>query len=140
MVSAECKQQGIEQKDFRFSRREIREATCWGNTQLKVHLGRLEEIEYLLIHRGSRGQSYLYELLYDGDGQDDKHCLMGLLDTEKLQRRTYDEKKSGVKIKLSGAGRPQVGGESDKEKRLKPLNGVVYKESGLVNAEKALGV
>ena len=42
-------------------------ATCaqhtgWGDTQLKLHLDRLEELEYLLVHRGGRGQSFVYEL------------------------------------------------------------------------------
>ena len=28
----------------------------------KLHLHRLEELEYLLVHRGGRGQSFVYEL------------------------------------------------------------------------------
>ena len=31
---------------------------------------RLVELEYLLVHRGGRGQSFVYELLYGGEGQD----------------------------------------------------------------------
>ena len=108
MVETACQQQGIEQSHYRFSRREIRETCGWGNTQLKVHLGRLEELEYLLIHRGGRGQSIVYELLYDGDLADQKH-LMGLIDPQNLG---YDEKKSGVKGKRSGSSRPQVGAKS----------------------------
>ena len=65
MVTADCKRLGIDRSDHRFSRRDIREFTGWGHTQLKVHLKRLEELEYLLIHRGGRGQSFVYELLYD---------------------------------------------------------------------------
>ncbi|MEJ2416554.1 MAG: CHC2 zinc finger domain-containing protein [Exilibacterium sp.] len=135
MVLGECEKHGLEQKDFRFSRRDVREFTGWGNTQLKVHLGRLEDMEYLLTHRGSRGQSYLYELLYDGEGQEDKARLMGLIDTEKL---TYDKKKSGLKVNKSGLGRPQVGGVSDEIKPLNPVNGKGYSESGQVYAESAL--
>ena len=45
-------------------RRDVREATGWGDTQLKIHLHRLEELEYLLIHRGGRGQSFVYELVF----------------------------------------------------------------------------
>jgi hypothetical protein len=51
---------------LRFSRREVREATGWGHTQLKVHLRRLEELEYLIVHRGGRGQGYVYELNWAG--------------------------------------------------------------------------
>ena len=65
MVTADCKRLAIDRTDHRFSRRDIREFTGWGHTQLKVHLKRLEELEYLLIHRGGRGQSFVYELLYD---------------------------------------------------------------------------
>ncbi|MES9972067.1 MAG: CHC2 zinc finger domain-containing protein [Candidatus Thiodiazotropha sp.] len=108
MVETACQQQAIEQEHYRFSRRDVREACGWGNTQLKVHLRRLEELEYLLIHRGGRGQSIVYELLYDGDLDDQKH-LMGLIDVEKLG---YDAKKSGVKLNRSGSSRPQVGAKS----------------------------
>jgi len=108
MVEAACKQQGIEQAHYRFSRRVVREACAWGNTQLKTHLQRLEELEYLLVHRGGRGQSIVYELLYDGELDDRKH-LMGLIDVEKLG---YDEKKSGAKPGKSGSSRPLAGAKS----------------------------
>ena len=62
MVTAECERQKMERSDYRFSRRDVREATGWGDTQLKTHLHRLEELEYLLVHRGGRGQSIVYEL------------------------------------------------------------------------------
>jgi len=109
MVTAACQRQGIEQKDYRFSRREVREATGWGNTQLKVHLRRLEEMEYLLVHRGGRGQSFVYELFYHGEGEQGDLFLPGLIDPGNL---SYDEKKSGVKDEKAGSSRPQVGGKS----------------------------
>jgi hypothetical protein len=56
-------------------RHKVREFTGWGNTQLKLHLGRLEEMEYLLAHRGRRGQSFVYELIYDGQGKDGQPFL-----------------------------------------------------------------
>lgn len=108
MVQTGCKQRGMEQRDYRFSRRDVREMCGWGNTQLKVHLQRLEELEYLLVHRGGRGQSIVYELLYDGDLENRKH-LMGLIEPEKLN---YDKKKSGVNGNKSGSSRPQVGAKS----------------------------
>jgi len=108
LVKNECKQNTLEQKDVRFSRKAIREFTGWGNTQIKVHCRRLEDMEYLLTHRGGRGQSFEYELLYSMEEQQDKQ-LMGLIDADKLM---YDEKKSGVKGNRSGSSRPQVGGVS----------------------------
>jgi hypothetical protein len=56
--------------DFRFSRRDVRGATQWGHTQLKIHLHRLEELEYLIVHRGGRGQSYVYELNWSGSEEE----------------------------------------------------------------------
>ena len=61
MVSRICQQQKIERPEVRFSRRDVRQHTGWGNTQLKIHLHRLEELEYLLVHHGGRGQSFVYE-------------------------------------------------------------------------------
>jgi DNA primase catalytic core len=52
--------------DFRFSRRDVREHTGWGHTQLKMHLHRLEELEYLIVHQGGRGQTFVYELNWSG--------------------------------------------------------------------------
>jgi DNA primase catalytic core len=39
MVAAECKRQKIERSEYRFSRRDVRAATGWGDTQLRLHLG-----------------------------------------------------------------------------------------------------
>ncbi len=63
-VAQRCTALAMDHAAFRFSRREVREMTQWSDTPLKVHLGRLAEMEYLLVHRGGRGQSYAYELLY----------------------------------------------------------------------------
>ncbi|MBB3062437.1 CHC2 zinc finger domain-containing protein [Microbulbifer rhizosphaerae] len=126
MVADECQRQRIEQKDYRFSRRQVRECTGWGNTQLKVHLHRLEEMEYLLTHRGGRGQSYEYELLFDGQGEDENR-LMGLIDPQKLD---YDKKKSGLKAEKSAPGRGQVGGRSDLEKSPEPSSDAASAETG----------
>jgi len=134
MVSDECKAQGIEQRDYRFSRKQIREVTGWGNTQLKVHCRRLEEMEYLLVHRGGRGQSFDYELLYPMDDQDHEKQLMGLIDVKKLK---YDAKKSGQNEKKAGSSRPQVGRVSDSLKSMK-LNGHPgLQESGRGNSKNA---
>ncbi|HNP65888.1 MAG TPA: CHC2 zinc finger domain-containing protein [Woeseiaceae bacterium] len=110
-VTERCNALAMNRSDFRFSRRDVREATGWGNTQLKVHLRRLEELEYLLVHRGGRGQSFVYELLYDGDTVQEAPHLSGLIDVAALEK-TYDEKRSGKKSSRSGSGRPQVGAKS----------------------------
>jgi len=95
MCAAHCQAHDIKKSDYRFSRRAVREHTRWGDTQLKIHLARLVELEYVLTHRGGRGQSFEYELLYDGAGDDTRH-LSGLIDVEAL-RCIYDAKWSGQK-------------------------------------------
>jgi len=75
---------GAERSQVRFSRRELREATTIGDTQLRVHLERLVLLEYLLVHRGARGQSFVYELLYDGAGGDGRPFVPGLIDVKAL--------------------------------------------------------
>ncbi|MCP4237810.1 MAG: DNA primase, partial [Aestuariibacter sp.] len=111
MVTDRCQSLDMHRSDFRFSRRDVREQTGWGNTQLKTHLHRLEELEYLLVHRGGRGQSMVYELLYNGEGDVSEIFTMGLIDSEAL-KCSYDKKKSGVNGKWSGSSRPQVGAKS----------------------------
>jgi DNA primase catalytic core len=84
MVTAECERQKMARSDYRFSRRDVREATGWGDTQLKIHLHRLEEMEYLLAHRGGRGQSFVYELVFARLADSGKPTLPGLIEIEKL--------------------------------------------------------
>lgn len=109
-VRERCQALTIERTDYRFSRRDVREATGWGHTQLKVHLHRLEELEYLLVHRGGRGQSFVYELLYDGDTGTETPHLSGLIDAEALRaQHGYDANRSGSAASPSVPGRPQAG-------------------------------
>jgi DNA primase catalytic core len=84
MVTAECQRQKMERADYRFSRRDVRAYTGWGDTQIKIHLHRLEELEYLLIHRGGRGQSIVYELMFTRPSDGGKPVLGGLIDIAKL--------------------------------------------------------
>jgi hypothetical protein len=82
-----------------------------------VHLGRLQELEYILPHRGMRGQSYVYELVYDGQGSDGDAFVMGLIDVDALRNDDgtpgapcgYDGKLAGVDPNLAGSKRPQNG-------------------------------
>jgi len=111
-VNTQSKQQQIDVKDYRFSRKDIREMSGWGNTQLKVHLRRLEDMEYLLVHRGGRGQSFVYELLYGGQGTAGDAFLMGLIDTSELENHACDEKWSGGKGEKAASGRGKVGAVS----------------------------
>ncbi len=109
MVAEGCEAQQVRRKDFRFSRRAVREATGWSHTQVRIHLDRLVELEYVLVHRGGRGQSFEYELLYDGQGQDGAPFLAGLIDVEALKKAPYDDHLAGSKGHLTGGWRGQNG-------------------------------
>ena len=102
MVRAECERQRIERSEYRFSRRDVRGFTGWGDTQLRVHLSRLEELEYLLAHRGGRGQSFVYELAFAVEGDGCKPVMAGLIDVEKLGGHKYDGNLAGVKARFAG--------------------------------------
>ncbi|MCE0484988.1 MAG: CHC2 zinc finger domain-containing protein [Methylacidiphilales bacterium] len=123
MVQQKARELKMEPSDFRFSRRQVRDWMGWGNTQLKIHLGRLEDFEYLAIHRSPhRMQGYFYELLYDGRGVDGGRFLPGLID---VPSATYDADRSGQNGHRSGVGRPEVGTWSasgrDTSKAVKPV-------------------
>ena len=62
MVTDRARAAGALREHVRFTRREVREHAGWGHTQVKVHMQRLEELEYVLVHRGVRGQGHAYEL------------------------------------------------------------------------------
>ncbi|MDR4880071.1 putative CHC2 zinc finger protein [Escherichia coli H605] len=91
MVGELASAQHCKPGEVRFTRREIRDFTQWSDNQLKVHCMRLAEMEYLLVHGGSRGHLLQYELLWDGSG-DGSH-LCGLIEPE--DSPVYDSGKLG---------------------------------------------
>jgi hypothetical protein len=109
MVQAECLRQRIDRKEFRFSRRDVRAHTGWGDTQLRVHLGRLEELEYLLAHRGGRGQSFVYELVFALECEGGRPMLAGLIDVEKLTGKGYDGNLAGLENEVAALKRVRNG-------------------------------
>ncbi|PZO47649.1 MAG: DNA primase [Alphaproteobacteria bacterium] len=106
--------EGVKPREARFTRRDVREATGWSDTQLKVHLGRLVELEYLFVTRAREGEHasrFVYALAYDGEGADGAPFVMGLLDASALDSEncSYDENRSAQNEDRSGLGRPPVG-------------------------------
>jgi len=115
-VKAECERLGVGQVDFHFTRRQAREAVGWGDTQLWIHLGRLVEMEFLTTHRGRPGQTYTFELLYQGEEADGR---LGLLDCARLQAPVPADASISMTTTLRGEGanpsggiRPLFGGDS----------------------------
>ena len=100
---------------------ELRAFTGWSDTALKVHLGRLVELEYVLVQRDpGHAQGLAYELLFDGDATAAQPHLSGLLDVAALQQAAVTEPnrsgenadRSGQNGHRSGSGQPLVRGQS----------------------------
>ncbi|MDH5676006.1 MAG: toprim domain-containing protein [Myxococcales bacterium] len=104
MVTAECSRLEVAREEFHFTRRQVRDALGWGDTQLKVHLRRLVDMEYLTIRRENR--RYLYELLYAGQSLDGAPFVNGLIEPGQ------DAQRSGLEEERSALGRPSVGPRS----------------------------
>jgi hypothetical protein len=113
MVEARAQAAGIKPQEVRFTRREVREATGWGDTQARVHLGRLEELEYLLVRRD--GGRMLYELAWAREGEAGEPFVMGLIDIEALKAPSqarnhgYDDNRAGLEGQRAAPGRGVVG-------------------------------
>jgi len=85
LVAARREAQGLELGEVRFTRRAVREWTGLAQSQVHVHLQRLEELEYVLVHAGRRGKSMVYELCYEGQTEEGEPFFPGLLDVTKLR-------------------------------------------------------
>jgi DNA primase catalytic core len=114
MVLERAAHERIKPADVRFTRRDVRVATQWSDSQLKLHCARLSEMEYLLVHSGSRGHSLRYELLWDGsDDAEHRRHLCGLIDTAELHAeppvRRPQVWAGGAQVDIKSApSRPQV--------------------------------
>jgi len=101
-VTGSCEEMSCERGDFRFTTREVRDALELGVSQTKVHLSRLTELEYLLIHRSVPGQPHVYELIYQGEGKGGRSFLPGLLDPNELESCHYDGERPGLRPQRPG--------------------------------------
>jgi DNA primase catalytic core len=113
-VAARASAQAIERAQVRFSRRELREATGIGDTQLRLHLGRLVALEYLLAHRQGAGGRFVYELLYDGAGRDGRPFVPGLIDSARLAATTANAR--GPEPQVAGRLRADRGPLADRSR------------------------
>lgn len=140
-VTCEAARKDIEAGMVRFTRRDLREALGFGDTQLKVHLGRLVDLELVSPIRTDRG-GFCYELAWqpmvaDSTGEPaGQRVLPGLFDPATLADEAGDDAaggdgdavaadattdagvaattpiRSGPEPSRSGGGRPPVGARS----------------------------
>ena len=101
IVRERCEAEKLDPSCCFFSRREVREKLGWSVTQIRVHLDRLRELEYIAARYGRPGSAFQYELLTDLREPDDTAAI-GLLNVEKLQVRQQPD---GKKANLTGGWR-----------------------------------
>jgi len=109
MVAERAKAQGLDRADVRFTRREVRDWTSWTDFPVRMHLDKLVALEYVLVHRGGPGQRFVYELLWDGQGDEGRPFLMGLIDVERLGEPDalhYDGNREGSEADREGTSSP----------------------------------
>jgi len=94
MVMTRAGEQGIEPREYRFTRRDIREYSGWSDFQVRIHMKQLEELEYIYTMIGRRGKEYIYELLVTGELRKDRPFLVGLTDIGQLKEKAV---KAGIK-------------------------------------------
>jgi DNA primase len=100
MIAERREKHGLERESCYFTRRTVREYTTWGTTQIKLHLDRLQEMEYIGARSGGFGRAFEYELLVDVHERE-RATGVGLLDIEAL-KQNYNANLSGSKANLSG--------------------------------------
>jgi hypothetical protein len=98
-VAQRGRAEGTDAGLVRFTRRQLREALSFGDTQLKVHLARLADYELVIPHRAGAG--FCYELAWQPESI-----------TEGAGDAAATPDRSGLTGSRSGPGRPPVGGWS----------------------------
>ena len=86
----------------RFTRTQARQACGLTDTALRVHLDRLVELEYVVIHRGGFGSRFVYELAFDGEVSVHSAQFIGLLDVERLRDPCKSPTLQGSATSLQG--------------------------------------
>jgi DNA primase catalytic core len=107
LVEALAKEQATPRAEVRFTRAQVRAITGQSDTRCRMHLDRLAAMEYLLVHRGQRGQSYEYELLHDAPADADGPHLAGLIDVAALKPMPTTQSSPTSAPQFAGPSLPQ---------------------------------
>jgi hypothetical protein len=84
LVRDRCKAESLEQETCLFSRRAVVACSGWSYSQIRRHLDRLQELEYIQPRYGRMGCRMQYELLIDPDENNQSNRIR-LLDVAKLR-------------------------------------------------------
>nr|WP_016754481.1 hypothetical protein [Leptospira santarosai] len=97
-----CKTKGVMRSEIRLTRKEIRERTGVSDTRLRIHLKRLEELEYLYIRNTKQGTALEYELLWDKNADNGNDFYLGMRSAE------FEEATKKLGRIFSGESRPTL--------------------------------
>ncbi len=111
----------IELFEVRFTRKDVRRWSTFGDTQLKQHLARLVDYEYLKAESGGHSRTIVYSLAYDPKS-DTTTKDSGLVDVKRL--RVSDQSRG-----MGGAETLKVGPETE-------MGGPAKTESANENIER----
>ncbi len=84
LIKQMCKEK---KADHHFNRRQIREYSGWSDFQVRTHIRQLEDLEYIYSLMGKKGKEYVYELAYNGEGEDGQPFVIGLTDIKQLKEK-----------------------------------------------------
>lgn len=96
-----------EKKGGIFARRELRERCGWSLTQVRVHLDRLLDLEFIAVRPGRCGHAFGYELLV----AEETPCGVPLIDAATLGGHAYGAEVAGVRPQVAGGGAPRPPGD-----------------------------
>ena len=108
-VAEQAKARQVQADEVRFTRRELRDACGWGDTQLRLHVQRLADLELLASERGGPGGQVRYWLQYEAD-DDSRARLCGLVDPSRLvEPEAMTPKSRGAEVEVAAPSRAGSG-------------------------------
>jgi hypothetical protein len=87
LVRERCESDACDQRFVLFTRKDLRERNGWSYSQVKRHLERLQELEYICVRHGRMGMTHSYGLLVDA-AESDAPGYIGLIDPGQLKGTT----------------------------------------------------
>lgn len=78
---------GKEKENYVFNRKEVCDYTGWSYWQLREPMEMLVKLEYLALIKSQKHNQFVYELLWDGQGENGGRFFMGLIDVESLRKQ-----------------------------------------------------
>ena len=147
-VAERAAARGVPVEDVRFTRRELREACGWGDTQLRLHLERLAALELVASERSGRGGQVHYWLQVAGGDAGDGGVtrLCGLVNPAQLVEATTPKSRgaggevAGLQVEVAAMSRGdettpkrasmrvggKVAGDAAPSDRVEAVNGRSY--------------